>query len=76
MPKGLVVFDEDRCKGCGLCVHACPKDIVALDMGRISSKGYNPAYVTDPEACIVCTFCAMMCPDVVIQVERVEKESA
>ena len=67
---------DDRCKGCALCVDACPKDIVALDTGRINSKGYNPADVTDPELCIVCAFCAIMCPDMVIQVERFEKESA
>ncbi len=76
MPRGYVTFEESRCKGCGLCVDVCPKDIVALDMGRINAKGYNPAYVTDMDACIACGFCAMMCPDVVIRVERLEKESA
>lgn len=76
MPSGFVTFEDDRCKGCGLCVDACPKKIVALDGSRINSKGYNPAYVTDMSACIACGFCAMMCPDVVIRVERVEKESA
>jgi 2-oxoglutarate ferredoxin oxidoreductase subunit delta len=74
MPKGLVTFEENRCKGCGLCVDVCPKKIVALDTSRINAKGYNPAYVTDMDACIACGFCAMMCPDVVIRVERLEKE--
>lgn len=76
MPHGIVTFEEGRCKGCGLCVDACPKKIVALDETRINAKGYNPAYVTDMNACIACGFCAMMCPDVVIRVERTEKESA
>lgn len=70
MAKGLVTFADDRCKGCGLCVEACPKQIVALDTRRINAKGYNPAYVTDMEKCIVCGFCAMMCPDLVIRVEK------
>ena len=70
MPRGMVTFAEDRCKGCSLCVSACPKGIVALDTGRINAKGYNPAYVTDMEKCIACGFCAMMCPDVVIHVDR------
>lgn len=70
MAKGLVTFEESRCKGCGLCVEACPKQIVALDTRRINAKGYNPAYVTDMEKCIVCGFCGMMCPDLVIRVEK------
>lgn len=71
MPKGHVTFDEDKCKGCSLCVDVCPRHIVALDSARINSRGYNPAYVTDMAACIACGFCAMMCPDVVIRVERI-----
>lgn len=76
MIHGTVTFAEDRCKGCGLCVTACPKGIVALDTSRINAKGYNPAYVTDMDACIACGFCGMMCPDLVIRVERADKESA
>lgn len=74
MPKGIVTFDDDRCKGCGLCVNACPKGIVQLDTRRINVKGYNPAYVTEMDKCIACGFCAMMCPDVVIRVERAPAE--
>ena len=25
-----VTFNEDICKGCGLCVNACPKHILAI----------------------------------------------
>lgn len=64
-----VTFNEDKCKGCGLCVTACPKKIVSLS-NRMNSKGYHPAEVVNQEACIGCTSCAMMCPDVVITVER------
>lgn len=71
MPQGAVTFEEDRCKGCALCVHACPKGIIELDERRINAKGYHPAQITDQAACIACGFCAMMCPDVVIRVERV-----
>ena len=65
-----VSFDENRCKGCGLCVEACPKKIVALAADKMNSKGYHPALVTDQEKCIGCAFCATMCPDVVITVEK------
>lgn len=65
-----VTFNEERCKGCGLCVGACPKHIVALLTDKINTKGYHPAGVTDMSACIGCAFCATMCPDCVIRVEK------
>ena len=64
-----VTFNTERCKGCGLCVGACPKGIVALS-DRLNPKGYHPAEVKDMEACIGCASCARMCPDCVIRVER------
>lgn len=71
MAKFNVVFEEARCKGCGLCVSACPLGIVAMDKSRINAKGHFPAMVTDMEACIGCASCATMCPDCVIRVERI-----
>lgn len=70
MAKGLVTFEKDNCKGCGLCIEACPKKIVTLDSSTINKKGYNPATVTNMDDCIGCASCAIMCPDVVITVER------
>lgn len=65
-----VTIHEDKCKGCGMCVAACPKKIVRLDEGKLNAKGYHPAGVTDMDACIGCAFCAIMCPDTVITVEK------
>lgn len=65
-----VSFLEDLCKGCGLCVSACPKKIVELDTSRLNAKGHHPAHVTDMAQCIGCACCAMMCPDCVITVEK------
>ena len=63
-------FDEERCKGCGLCIDACPKKILQLAPVKINLKGYHPAECIDIEQCIACASCARMCPDVVIEVER------
>lgn len=63
-------FNDEVCKGCGLCVTVCPKNIVALDKERLNSKGYNPAGVTEIEKCIGCAFCAMICPDCAIEVKE------
>jgi len=65
-----VSFNENLCKGCSLCVRACPKDLLALDMNRLNIKGHHPAGITDEAACIGCASCAKMCPDCVITVER------
>ena len=65
-----VTFNEDLCKGCGLCVEACPKKIIALAAEALNKKGYHPAKITDQEKCIACAMCATMCTDVVITVEK------
>ena len=64
-----VTFREDRCKGCELCVNACPKHIIAIATDRLNAKGFRPAEIIDPEKCIGCAFCATLCPDVVISVD-------
>lgn len=65
-----VTFKENLCKGCELCVNACPKHLLALAKDRLNAKGYHPAEITDQSQCIGCKSCAIMCPDVVITVER------
>lgn len=65
-----ITVNETICKGCGMCVLACPKGLMMLSKTRINSKGYHPAEMTDEEACIGCKSCAIMCPDVAITVER------
>ena len=65
-----LTFETDLCKGCGLCVDACPKKILRIARERINQKGHSPAELTDPAACIGCGSCAIMCPDCVITVER------
>ena len=65
-----VTIDKDACKGCGLCVTACPKKIVVLSKSSINAKGYNPVEITDMALCIGCANCAKMCPDFVLTVEK------
>ena len=65
-----LTFREDLCKGCGLCVNACPKLILTLSNTRLNQQGSTPVEMTKPEECLGCAFCATMCPDCVITVER------
>ena len=65
-----IKVNEEKCKGCGLCVEVCPKKILALETGRLNRKGYSPMRCVEPEKCIGCAMCATVCPDVAIVVER------
>ncbi|MCL2592315.1 MAG: 4Fe-4S dicluster domain-containing protein [Defluviitaleaceae bacterium] len=64
-----LVIKEELCKGCSLCVVACPKKILELSP-QINKKGYNPVTCKDLDACISCAFCATICPDIVIEVNK------
>ena len=64
-----VTIELDTCKGCGLCVSACPKDVLKLSETVSNKNGYFVAEVVNDD-CIGCASCAMMCPDVAITVER------
>ena len=65
-----VFINELVCKGCGLCVRACPKNVLALSRTKLNPKGYHPAEVAVPEECIACASCARTCPDVAIRIEK------
>lgn len=65
-----VTVNEERCKGCGLCIQACPKSIMALNKESLNKKGYHPAHCIEMVVCIGCAFCATMCPDVAITVDK------
>ena len=65
-----LTFKTDKCKGCGLCVNACPKKIIALSTDKLNAKGHSPAEVINKDLCIACAFCATMCPDSAITVEK------
>ena len=58
----------DRCKGCGLCVAVCPKNVLVLDVAIVNGLGYHPVRLTDAAACTSCALCARICPDAVFAV--------
>ena len=67
---GAIVVNEDRCKGCSLCVVACPKAVIALADRKVNVSGYPFAEAVRPDDCIGCASCAIVCPDGCITVYR------
>ena len=55
--KGAIVVDTERCKGCNLCVVACPLDVIALNK-EVNMKGYNYAWQVKEDTCNGCSSCA------------------
>ncbi len=67
------IIDENKCKGCGLCIAVCPKKTLKIS-DKVNVKGYFPAFREEPEKCVYCGTCYKMCPDVAISIGETEEE--
>ena len=62
-----------KCKGCGLCITACPKDCLEMST-ELNERGVNYPVMKKDAKCTGCTSCALMCPDARITVYREKKK--
>lgn len=68
--KGAIVVDTSRCKGCGLCVGACPREVLGMAESQVNLGGYHYAVAKKADECTGCASCAIICPDACISVYR------
>ncbi|POP35019.1 4Fe-4S dicluster domain-containing protein [Lactonifactor longoviformis] len=59
--------DTSLCKGCRLCVGACPKDAI-IPLTEMNKKGYEIIRIEE-DKCIGCGQCYTICPDYVFSIE-------
>ncbi|MFI3292880.1 MAG: 4Fe-4S binding protein [Rikenellaceae bacterium] len=71
--KGSIIVDNERCKGCGVCVASCPLQVLALS-AEVNGKGYQFAVMANADQCTGCASCAIICPDNCITVYRQKVE--
>lgn len=71
---GAIVVNVERCKGCTLCITACPKDVIALANRKVNAHGYTYVEPAHLENCIGCAACGTVCPDGCITVYRKKLE--
>jgi len=65
---GRIIINIERCKGCGLCIMACPKNCIIISE-ESNKNGFFPAK-SDNTDCTGCGECAIICPEAIIEVFR------
>lgn len=70
--RGTVTIDVDACKGCELCIPACPPGVLSMS-SQVNAIGYRFPLLS--EGCTGCTACQMVCPDFVFEVYRFPREA-
>ena len=69
-----VVIDDKRCKGCGICVAACPKDCLEISES-FNQAGYFYPTVKAQDECTGCGACVKLCPDFAVTVYEILDET-
>jgi NADH-quinone oxidoreductase subunit I len=59
---GRFTIDPDKCISCGLCVNACPNNVIQLEKQKVDTKQYLTKYTMKIEYCLFCGLCVEVCP--------------
>ena len=65
--KRTIYVNQRFCKGCGLCIRACPNEVLTKS-SELSQRGVSIPEVKNQEKCTGCHYCELVCPDFAIKV--------
>jgi 2-oxoglutarate ferredoxin oxidoreductase subunit delta len=69
LTRGTVVIDVEACKGCELCIDACPPGVLEMT-SEVNARGYRFPFLR--AGCTGCKACSQICPDFCFQVYKYE----
>jgi 2-oxoglutarate ferredoxin oxidoreductase subunit delta len=67
--EAIIDINHTWCKGCGICIAFCPKEVYKADM-----RGHPE--IIDAAKCILCMLCVERCPDFAIEITERAKLAA
>ena len=67
--RGTVTIAVERCKGCELCIPACPPGVLRMSQGH---NGLGTRYPELLPGCTGCSACLLVCPDFCFEVYQYE----
>ena len=68
----MIIVDDAYCKGCGICIRFCPKQVLVISK-EVNSRGFYTPYVIDAAQCTNCHQCELYCPDFAIFIVEEEE---
>ena len=70
LSRGTVTIDRERCKGCELCIPACPPHVLTMS-AEVNTTGYR--FPVLAPGCTGCRACHAVCPDFVFEVFKYDQ---
>jgi 2-oxoglutarate ferredoxin oxidoreductase subunit delta len=68
--RGTVTIDVNTCKGCELCIPACPPRVLTMTT-EVNGLGYH--FPQLHAGCTGCAACLFVCPDFCFEVFRFDQ---
>ena len=69
--RGFIYLIPERCKGCQICIRLCPRNVLQVSEQNNAKGSRIPEIAPGKEdACTMCGFCAMVCPEFAIYTEK------
>jgi 2-oxoglutarate ferredoxin oxidoreductase subunit delta len=72
--KFSIHVDQERCKGCGICVPFCARGLLKLST-RLNEKGHSFVDIQGEEKCGGCMNCAVMCPEAAVELTLADPDT-